>query len=118
MHDNLEPHLDPVDWGPLTFHVRRLRQWYGESGLSQGQLAELAGISPRLLRQYEARRDLPQTLGCLLALALALEVPIEWLIAPEIVEQAKAAVEARRRGLKFTRRRRPMGLTDAGHDAA
>lgn len=52
---------------PLALHIRRLRQWYGETGLSQAELAKLAGVSPKSLYAHEHRRALPQVVESLLA---------------------------------------------------
>jgi len=82
--------------GPLALHIRSLRQWYGKVGLSQAELAGLAGLSPRHLRRYESSRALPFILEALLSIALVLKVPLESLIDPERLERLKQAVEARR----------------------
>lgn len=94
---------------PLAFHIRRLRQWYEAAGLSQAELAELAGISYWVLQEYETRRALPRTVEVVLSLALALEVPFEELIDPLRVKQLRAAIAKRRRDdnrVRQTRRRR------------
>ena len=99
MHTTKEPKRDPVEWGPLVLHIRRLRQWYGDHGLGQQDLAALAGISPRLLHSYESCRSLPGSLGALLALSLALRVPLEALIDPRVVNRQRKAIDERRRHL-------------------
>lgn len=81
---------------PLALHIRSLRQWYGERGLSQKELAELAGISTRALKRYESCRTLPRGLECLIAVALVLEVPPERLLDPRLLEQLSEAIAARR----------------------
>lgn len=94
---------------PLAFHIRRLRQWYDAAGLSQAELADLAGISYWVLQEYETRRALPRTVEVALSLALALEVPLEELIDPLRVERIRAAIAKRRRDelpVRPTRRRR------------
>ena len=98
---------------PLAWHIRRLRRWYGERGLSQGQLADLAGISPRALRDYEVATELPHTILNLLRLAIAFRVPLEDLIAPDLLDELRADIEARRldRGLEH----RPIGFEGDGH---
>jgi DNA-binding XRE family transcriptional regulator len=85
---------------PLALHIRRLRQWYGETGLSQAELAKLAGVSPKSLYAHEHRRALPQVVESLLALALALKVPFDALIDPRIVQHVSSAIEERRRALE------------------
>jgi transcriptional regulator with XRE-family HTH domain len=87
---------DPVEWGPLVFEIRQLRLYAREAGLTQAELAHLAGISPRLLRSYEACRALPHSVQSLLCLAFALKVPFEWLIAPRLLDEVRATVESRR----------------------
>ena len=81
---------------PLMLHIRRLRQWYGEQELSQEELAELAGVSTRTLHRYENYRVLPQPLAVMLAVSLALEVPITALIDPRLVSAISSQIEARR----------------------
>ena len=92
----IEPNDDPTDWGPLTLHIRRLRQWYGEEGLTQAELAALAGISPRLLRSLESCRSLPQSVDALLRVAIALRLPVESLVDPRHVERLRRAIDRRR----------------------
>lgn len=99
---------DPAEWGPLALHIRRLRLWHGDGGMSQRELAELAGVSVRMLRAYEDCRALPQLVVFLLAVALALKVPMEWLFAPEILEKMKQTIEGRRLNLQ----RRPETKPD------
>lgn len=84
------------DSRPLQLHIRRLRQWYGEHGLPQKDLAELAGLSVRQLYEYETCRDVPRPIEILTSLALALEVPIENLFSPDYLDERRADVEARR----------------------
>jgi transcriptional regulator with XRE-family HTH domain len=64
--------------------------------MTQAELAALAGISPRLLRSYEACRSLPQSVQSLLCLTIALKVPFEWLIEPRLLDELRATIEARR----------------------
>ncbi len=88
---------DPVEWGPLVFELRRLRL-YAENGagLTQAELAGMAGVSPRLLRSYENCRSLPVSVQALLALSAALKVPVEWLVEPALLAEIHGAVESRR----------------------
>lgn len=81
---------------PLALHIRSHRQWYCPEGLEQAQLAELAGVSRRILSQYESSRELPRSLECLLAVAIALEVSPEALVDPRLLMRLKAEVDARR----------------------
>lgn len=86
---------------PTALHVRRLRQWYGNKKLSQGALAELAGISSRQVRRYEGAPELLPPVVSLLRLAIALEVPVEALVSRDVLDEIRADIEARRteRGL-------------------
>ena len=54
---------------PLVLHVRALRQWHGDTELSQRELARRAGICVRALHKYETCRQMPQQLTALHALA-------------------------------------------------
>ena len=81
---------------PLVLHIRSLRQWHGDQGISQSELAYLAGITPRLLHDYEAAPALPSAVRTLMSLAIALEIPIEQLIAPQIRDELQAAIKQRR----------------------
>jgi transcriptional regulator with XRE-family HTH domain len=100
----IEPTEDPTSWGPLSLHIRRLRQWYGEDGLTQAELAELAGLSPRLLRSLEACRSLPHAVEALFAISIALRLPLESLIDPRQVERLRQAIEERRDRLAKSKR--------------
>ena len=80
----------------LALHIRRLRQWYGEKSLKQDELAKLAGVSKRQLRRYESCRELPPGLSIPLSIAIALEQPLESIIASDIIDEIRADVEARR----------------------
>lgn len=86
----------PSPTAPLALHIRSLRQWYGTTGLEQAELAQLAGISRQTLSHYESCRSLPPALESLLAVAFALEVPLERLIDPRQLCRLKAEVEQRR----------------------
>jgi transcriptional regulator with XRE-family HTH domain len=99
---------DPVEWGPLVFELRQLRLYARDAGLSQAELASIAGISPRLLRSYETCRALPASVKALLCLAVALKVPFEWLIEPRLLESMRAAIDARR---PLPSKRPPVGTT-------
>ena len=87
---------DPAEWGPLVFHIRSLRQWHGQVGMSQKELATLSQMAPRALRAYEECRDLPTVARNLLRLSLALQVPFEWLFSPTLVEHERADIEKKR----------------------
>lgn len=82
---------------PLAFHLRRLRQWHGDKGLMQAELAYLSGVSLRFLRGYEGARKLPRNIKALIALSLALEVPIEELIAPQLTDALRGGVAERQK---------------------
>lgn len=86
---------------PLALHIRSLRQWHGEHGLPQADLAFLSGIPLRLLQTYEKSYALSKPVVTLVALSLALDVPIERLIAPRIQEKLRAAIVERRQALQL-----------------
>lgn len=84
---------------PLALHIRRLRQWFGDRGLLQAELAFLSGVSLRLVRKYEATRRLPRAVEAVVAMSLALDVSIEQLIAPDLIQALRAAIDERRETL-------------------
>jgi len=100
---NVEGEEVPCRRAPLALHIRRLRQWYGENGIEQLELAKIAGISDRHLRVYERGRALPQSIEFLLSIAIALGVPMEWLINPNRVETLRREIDDRREA--FERKR-------------
>jgi transcriptional regulator with XRE-family HTH domain len=108
MNTTQEPASYPQEGRPLALHIRRLRQWHAEEGLSQAELAELAGISPKLLRRYETYRSLPPMVEGLLAVALALKVPVEGLLAPRHLERLRERVDARRAPRRRRRLNQPV----------
>lgn len=75
----------------LVFHIRRLRQWFEDRPLSQGELAERSGVPARTLRTLEQRRSLPKAIEMMLRISIALNVPLDKLIDPasrrEVEEQ-------------------------------
>lgn len=97
--------IDPTTQGnedhQAVLNVRRFRQWYGNKRLSQGALAELAGVSPRQVRRYESATALLPPIVSLLRLAIALEVSVEALVSRDVLDELRADIEARRieRGL-------------------
>lgn len=60
---------------------QRLKQLRGKAGLSQAQLAKLAGISRNAVSQWESGETQPATRH-LAVIARALKVPVDALIAP------------------------------------
>jgi len=80
---------------PLALHIRRLRQWHGETGIKQKDLAKIIGMSDRQLRIYEHARVLPRSVEPLLSIALALGVPMEWLINPNRLEKLRQQINER-----------------------
>lgn len=102
MNTTQEPIGDFQEEGPLALHIRRLRQWFGTDGMSQTDLAVLAGVSPRLLRGYESARLLPKSVEELLSIALVLRVPVERLIAPDQLDRLRRAIEERTPELERT----------------
>ena len=81
---------------PLALHIRALRQWHGEHGLEQAELAELAGISRHALYRLENCRELPPTIAALFAVAYALGVAPDALLDPRERARIETAVAARR----------------------
>lgn len=88
---------------PIVFHLRRYRFWHGEQRLRQAELAALAGVSTRQLRDYEQATRLPKCIASLLGLALALNVHVEDLIARQVLDSAKARVAENRAALESRR---------------
>lgn len=91
------PKAVSLDAQPLALHIRRHRQWHGEAGLSQEDLARLAGVSTRSLHRYENGRELPRPVEILLAVSLTLDVPLTSLIDPRLVAKMQSRIDARRR---------------------
>ena len=86
---------------PLAFHIRRLRQWYCKRALTQKDLADLAGINVRSAYQLETTRELPPAVQNLLSIALALQIPAEALVSPNIIEELNKQISERRHRLKL-----------------
>ena len=82
---------------PLALHIRRVREWYGTRGMTQEELAYVAGVSPRAIRKYESTRTIPPIFRAMLLLALAMEVPVEHLVEPQQLDEMRLAVGVRRR---------------------
>ncbi len=82
--------------GSLAYHVRRYRQWYGASGISQEELARIAGVDIHFLQRAERATRLPHAVEGMLRVALALGHGFEEVIAPEYVESLRASIIARR----------------------
>lgn len=91
---------------PLVFLLRSRRQWYGETELTQRELAELAGVPASFVEEYERLRRLPVSLRHVLRLTLALQVPFEKLVAPQVVDRLLDEIGARRKTLAARRARR------------
>lgn len=81
---------------PLVLHLRRVRQWYGERGISRKELGELAGVTVRAIREYEALRRLPRCLESLLRISIALHRGVESLVDPRVLFELTKEVEVRR----------------------
>ena len=93
---------NPTEKQPLALHIRRWRQWYNKRSITQAELAQLAGISERQVRMYEQCRKLPKTARTLLSIAIAEQLPLERLIAPQLLDEITADVEARRTEMRLT----------------
>ncbi len=99
---------NPGHTGPLALHIRHRRKLYGDHGLSQRELATLAGVSRRALVVSEARRRFTESVRLLLAVAIALKVRVEGLIDPRHGEDVRRAVEARRADVEAEAKRRGL----------
>lgn len=95
MHTNSQSIPVPAQQ-PLAFHIRRLRQWYGTEGLTQEELAAIAGVSKRTVEEYERYTTLPPQVAVFVAITLALGQPFNRVIAPAIFEKLSKEIEARR----------------------
>ena len=80
----------------LALALRRRRAEYGKLPMTQRELSLLARVPVATISKLERRRTLPKSLAAFHRLALALEVPIEALFAPELREDERRALEARR----------------------
>lgn len=87
----------------LAFHIRRRRHFHGDRKLSQAELSAVAGVCPRVLRSYEMSRSLPRSVKNILAIALALEIPVEEIICSSLLMEMRRAIEKRR----YSGKRRP-----------
>lgn len=99
---------------PLVFRLRQMREWAERDGLTQADLALIAGISARALRAYEAHRALPRSVSVLLRLAMALRVPVEFLIAPKLLTELRAPLETHRAIVEARRKRPKSGRHHGG----
>ncbi len=77
------------------FPVRTLRQQYGENGLSQEELANIAGIAVRTLRDIEEGRTNP-SLESTIRLSIALDIPIDDLLDQDWITHLRGEIESRR----------------------
>lgn len=75
--------------------LRHKRRWHGGTGLSQRELARRVGLTARQLYRYEHRTKLPEPVRRLLMLAAALDLTVEELIQPSVLEALRADVAAR-----------------------
>lgn len=88
--------------GSFAYHVRRYRQQYGASGISQKALAMMAHVSRHFIEDLETSPKLQSSVEPLLRVALALEQPVANLVAPELYRSLQEDVERRRRALGGT----------------
>ncbi len=66
---------------PPALELRRLRRFHGSRPLTQKALGKRARLTTRQVRHYESSKSLPRALRHLVALADALGVPLDALIA-------------------------------------
>lgn len=88
---------------PLVLHLRRRRFLHGERQLGQAELAALAGISVRQLRTYETSTRLPRAVVSLLAVAVALGVHMEDIVADRTLREIRESIARRRKLLQCIR---------------
>ncbi len=86
----------PEQPAPLAFHVRRLRQWYGTEGLTQEELAAIAGVHLRTVEFYERATAMPSSVTAFLAIMIALRQTSEIVVAPHQLDKLRRDIEARR----------------------
>jgi len=92
MYDNL---TDAERERPSAFCVAALRRTRA-TPLTRPQLAKLAGVTVRQLQLLETTKHLPRVVESVHAVALALQMPIEDLIRPQVREDHTAIIEQRR----------------------
>jgi len=92
------PYLDPDC--PIAFHLRRCRQWYGPHGISQLDLARIAGVSDRVIWHAEKSCELQPSIEAMLRIAAAIGRPLEELVAPKKLQAIRKDVEKRRAELE------------------
>lgn len=95
-HDPLSRPFSEIE-GSFAYHLRRLRQWYGKSGISQRALAMLAHVSRDFIEDLEAGTRLQGSVEALLRVSIALRHPIEDLVSPERMRALRDEIERRRR---------------------
>jgi len=96
MLSNPSQENQPEKPAPLAFHIRRLRQWYGTEGLTQEELAAIAGVHPRTVEFYERTTTMPAAVSSFLAIMLALRQTSEIVVAPHLLDKLRRDIEARR----------------------
>jgi len=94
---------------PLALHIRRLRQWYGKRQITQEELAALSGLTARQVSVYERTTRLPRAVEDLLRLSIALDLPMEKLIAPHELDERRTVIEERRSMFRIPLERRCRG---------
>lgn len=87
---------EPNRHRPLVLHIRRFRQLGPVGVLSQEQLARIAGVTPRCIRELEGLRGASPPLLNLVSVSLALRVRLDELFLPDWVEARRREVEFRR----------------------
>jgi transcriptional regulator with XRE-family HTH domain len=96
MKDNQEAGAAADLSSPLALDIAGKRQFFGKKGLTQEELAALAGISVRQLAYYEGCRRLPRGLDTLLSLSAALGTTVDALISHSLRMERIAEVDERR----------------------
>jgi transcriptional regulator with XRE-family HTH domain len=85
--------------GSFAYHLRRHRRQYGPSGISQRALAMIAHVSRHFVEDLEISPKFQGSVEPLLRVAIALERPVEDLVAPERYRALQEDVERRRKAL-------------------
>jgi transcriptional regulator with XRE-family HTH domain len=77
---------------PLALLVTARREWFGDYGITQTELAKLTGVSLATIRRLESTRALPASIEGLLALAIAFGCQIESLVDPREMERIRKRI--------------------------
>lgn len=102
----------------LVLYLKLLREAFGETELPQADLADILGIAPEQLDDYESLREVPEIVVHLIGAAYVLGTQtVENLIAPNVLEEILSRLDERleARGLPTPR---PSDIGFRPHEAA